>query len=83
MEKGKGFLVPVLYGLEVGPGLVFEFGMGLGLLVESDVDIKKLLYAAFLYKLPVAPALICRDQLSELGAPVSKMVDPYAGVSEE
>ena len=73
--------VAVLNGLEPRAPLVVQRGVFLGLVVEAHVELHHLVHAALHDGLAVAPALVGRDHLAELGAPVAQMVHAHAMVA--
>ena len=75
--------IAVLNLLEPGAALVVQGRVLLGLLVEAHIQLHHLVHAPRGHGVVVAPALVGRDHLAELGAPVAQMVHAHRPPAEE
>ena len=81
LPKGNGFIVPVLYLLEPGAGLVVHLGVLFRLVMEADIELYKLAHGALGHRL-VPPFFIGHYHLAELGSPVPQVVYAYGVVAQ-
>ena len=66
--------VPVLNALEPGAAFIFQRGIFLRLLVETDIQVAERLHAALLDLFFRTPVLVGGNHLAELGAPVAQVI---------